>query len=65
MSFDGFEDAEVRMGPPESWEEFCDRMQRQCGKGSRVFKCNQLGVDGAPQPFVMILVPGPFREDLA
>lgn len=66
--FDGMdEDTPIIEGPPETWADFCDRVQRQIGKGSRVFIVRQpesqpiLGARAEP-PFVMILVPGPFRE---
>ncbi len=59
--FDGIEDAPIIEGPPETWDDFCDRMQRHCGKGSRCFVMRQ--PNSSAGPFVMILVPGPFRED--
>jgi len=55
---------DVVVGPPESWSDFADRVQRQLGKGSRVFLCKQVGVGGVPQHFVMVLQPGPIRTDL-
>lgn len=58
------EDDDVVVGSPESWSDFSDRVQRQLGKGSRVFLCKQVGVDGTPAHFVMVLQPGPIRPDL-
>lgn len=62
--FDEVDDAEVVTGPPESWNEFADRMQRQVGKGSKVFVCQQVGTADKARPFIMILSGGPIRDDL-
>lgn len=51
-------------GRPETWDEFSRRAQWQFGDAARVFICQQVGVDGAPKPVTMILIPGPIRPDL-
>ena len=57
-------DAPVIWGGRETWADFTDKAQRIMGAGARSFLCKQVGTE-KPQPsFVMILVPGPFLEEL-
>lgn len=63
---DDAEDAPIIEGDPETWAEFCDRVQRHIGAGSRVFVVQQPPPDEHTPgcaPMLMILVPGPFRPD--
>ena len=61
---DNIEDAPVIWGGRETWPDVADKAQRMLGSGARVFLCKQVGTE-TPQPsFMMVLVPGPFLEEL-